>query len=69
MRILHLLPVTLRFLSHTDPDIDLFDSAAYGTAAGFDLNALLSGSAFAYGSLDNVIEKRSISPIQDLLRL
>jgi hypothetical protein len=45
----------------TDPDIDLFDSAAYGTAAGFDLNALLSGSAFAYGSLDNVIEEINLS--------
>jgi hypothetical protein len=37
----------------TNPDIGLLDSDAHGTVAGFDLNTLLSGSVFAYGSDDN----------------
>jgi hypothetical protein len=39
----------------TDPDRGLLDSDAHATAAGFQLNALLSGDAFAYGSDDNVL--------------
>ena len=41
----------------TNPDIGLLDSDAHGTVAGFDLNALLSGSVFAYGSDDNDVSR------------
>jgi hypothetical protein len=41
----------------TNPDIGLLDSDAHGTVAGFDLNTLLSGSVFAYGSDDNDVSR------------